>query len=131
MQTIPKDIARVGPPGVSILVRPQARGKFLFAGDSKVLIRGVTYGAFRPDAAGREYHEPDVIERDFAQIAAAGFNAVRIPHTTPPPPLLYAPARHRPRAFTGLSAYQYLGFLIDAQMCSGEVADVVRRRVQP
>ena len=131
MQTIPKDIARVGPPGVSILVRPQARGKFLFAGDSKVLIRGVTYGAFRPDAAGREYHEPDVIERDFAQIAAAGFNAVRIPHTTPPPALLDAAARHGLRVMIGLSAEQYLGFLIDGKKRQGEIADLIRRTVQP
>ena len=123
MQTIAKDIARPGSPGVSILVRPQARGKFLFAGDSKILIRGVTYGAFRPDAAGREYHEPDVIERDFVQMAAAGVNAVRIPHTTPPPALLDAAARHGLRVMIGLSAEQYLGFLIDGKKRQGEIAD--------
>src|SRR5213594_1903412 len=45
------------------LVRPRVRGKFLFAGDDKLYVRGVTYGAFRPDPAGREYRRPDVIDR--------------------------------------------------------------------
>ncbi|HTE03395.1 MAG TPA: glycosyl transferase, partial [bacterium] len=113
MQTIAKDVARPVPPGVSVLVRPQVRGKFIVTGQETLFVRGVTYGAFRPDAAGQEYHEPDVIERDFVQMAAAGVNAVRIPHTTPPPALLDAAARHGLRVMIGLSAEQYLGFLID------------------
>ena len=71
-------------PCVPALVPPQVRGKFLFAGDEKLYVRGVTYGAFQPDASGHEYHDPNVIERDFAQMAANGINTVRIPHTMPP-----------------------------------------------
>ena len=37
------------------LVRPTAHGKFLFAGDRKLYVRGVTYGTFRPNADGDEY----------------------------------------------------------------------------
>ena len=37
--------------------RPTVRGKFLFVGDQKLYLRGVTYGAFRPDARGNEYLE--------------------------------------------------------------------------
>src|SRR2546429_632132 len=62
-------------------VRPCVRGKFLFVGDEKLYVRGVTYGAFTPDAAGNEYHDLATVERDFAQMAANGINAVRIPHT--------------------------------------------------
>ena len=113
VQTIAPVIPRHSPPGVPVLVRPQVRGKFIFAGDSKLFVRGVTYGAFRPNAAGQEYHDPDAIERDFAQMAEAGVNAVRIPHTTPPTALLDAAARHDLRVMVGLSAEQYLGFLID------------------
>src|SRR5437773_1972805 len=40
---------------VLALARPTIRGKFLAAGGSKLYVRGVTYGAFEPDAAGREY----------------------------------------------------------------------------
>src|SRR5437899_10969189 len=64
--------------------RPRAGGKFLFAGDEKLYVRGVTYGAFRPDPEGHEYLDLPQIERDFAQMAANGINAVRIPHTMPP-----------------------------------------------
>src|SRR5947209_6949908 len=65
-------------------LRPRVQGKFLYLGSEKLYIRGVTYGAFRPDKEGREYTDFAQIDRDFAQMAASGFNAVRIPHTTPP-----------------------------------------------
>jgi O-antigen biosynthesis protein len=93
--------------------RPAIHGKFLVAGERKIYVRGVTYGAFRPDANGNEYHDLDIIDRDFAQMAANGFNAVRIPHTMPPRSLLDAGYRHGLWVMVGLSAEQYLGFVID------------------
>ena len=33
-------------------------GKFLFAGDVKLYVRGVTYGPFQPDEDGCFYHTP-------------------------------------------------------------------------
>src|SRR5919204_1086971 len=93
--------------------RPAVRGKFLVVGNQKLFVRGVTYGAFRPDADGNEYHDRDRIERDFAQMAADGFNTVRIPHTMPPRSLLNAAHRHGLRVMVGLSAEQYLGYVID------------------
>ena len=41
--------------------RPKVQGKFLFVGDEKLWIRGVTYGTFRPDADGNEYHDPETV----------------------------------------------------------------------
>src|SRR5262249_49763097 len=93
--------------------RPAIRGKFLFVGEQKLYVRGVTYGAFRPDAHGNEYWDLDAIERDFAKMAEMGINAVRIPHATPPPSLLDAAHRHGLWVMVGLSAEQYLGFVID------------------
>src|SRR6266571_4534280 len=93
--------------------RPAVHGKFLASGDRKIYVRGVTYGAFRPDAQGHEYHDLDVIERDFAQMAANGFNAVRIPHTMPPRALLDVAYRHGLWVMVGLSAEQLIGFIID------------------
>src|SRR5438094_9239977 len=93
-----------------VLPRPLVRGKFIFVGDEKFYVRGVTYGAFCPDASGHEYHDLDVIERDFAQMAANGINAVRIPHTTPPRSLLDVAQRHGLRAPVGLSAEQAVAF---------------------
>src|SRR5262245_17182510 len=63
--------------------RLRAGGKFLFAGAEKLTVRGVTYGTFRPTAAGDEFPEPTVVERDFRLMAANGINAVRT--YTPPP----------------------------------------------
>ena len=118
------------PTGVPTLVRPRARGKFIFAGDEKFYVRGVSYGAFHPDASGREYHDLDVIERDFAQMQANGINTVRIPHTTPPRSLLDVAQRHGLRVMVGLSAEQYLGFLIDRKKSLFEIEAMVRAKVR-
>jgi len=117
-------------PCVPALVPPQVRGKFLFAGDEKFYVRGVTYGAFQPDASGHEYHDPNVIERDFAQMAANGINTVRIPHTMPPRSLLGAARRHGLRVMVGLSAEQYLGFLVDRKKSVADIEALVRAKVR-
>ena len=100
-------------PPAPLVARPSVRGKFFFVGDQKLYLRGVTYGAFEPDADGREYRDLGRIDRDFAQMAASGINAVRIPHTMPPRALLDVAQRHGLRVMVGLSAEQYVGYLID------------------
>ncbi|PYS55019.1 MAG: hypothetical protein DMG13_05790, partial [Acidobacteria bacterium] len=47
------------------LERPVVRGKFLYCGDRKLWVRGISYGTFRPDEHGSEFHDPERIERDF------------------------------------------------------------------
>src|SRR6266478_2696806 len=64
------------PPTRPLEGRATVRGKFLFVGDQELYVRGVTYGAFEPDADGREYRDLGRIDRDFAQMAASGINAV-------------------------------------------------------
>jgi GT2 family glycosyltransferase len=110
-------------------VRLEARGKFLFTGDEKFYVKGVTYGAFRPDDRGREYQDFRKIETDFAQITANGFNAVRIPHTTPPRSLLDAALRHGLRVMVGLSAEQFVGYLIDRKKAP-DVEEIIRSKVR-
>jgi len=109
--------------------RPAAHGKFLYCAGEKLHVRGVTYGAFAPDADGREYRFHETIERDFERMAAAGFNAVRIPHTMPPVTLLDAAARHGLHVMVGLSAEQYVGHLADPRGAP-DVEAIVREKVR-
>jgi GT2 family glycosyltransferase len=111
--------------------RPCVRGKSIFVGDRKLVVRGATYGAFRPDENGNEFHDLERIDRDFAQMAANGMNAVRIPHTTPPPELLDVALRHGLRVMVGLSAEQQIGFLIDRKYAEARAIEAkVRARVR-
>lgn len=53
-------------------------GKFIYAGDEKLYVRGVTYGTFRPGPDGREQHDPSQVAPDFAEMREAGINAARL-----------------------------------------------------
>ena len=79
----------VVPPHTRADPRPCARGKFIFIGDQKFYVRGVTYGTFRPREAGDEYPDPEIVEQDFALMGLNGLNAVRT-YTVPPRWLLDA-----------------------------------------
>ncbi len=94
--------------------RPEVRGKFLYLGDEKLWVRGVTYGTFRPTADGTEYPNPEVVEHDFAQVAANGFNAIRT-YSMPPRRLLDAAQRHSLRVMVGLSWEQHIAFFDDKE----------------
>ena len=110
--------------------RPRVSGKFLFVDDQKFYVKGVSYGAFRPDAQKREYWDFKQIERDFAQMAANGINTVRIPHTMPPRTLLDIAQTHGLHVMVGLSAEQYVGFLIDRGKKRPDVGKLVRQKVR-
>jgi hypothetical protein len=60
----------------------------------------VTYGTFEPGENGQEYR-PGAVERDFADMAASGINAVRT-YTVPPLWLLDAAGRNGLRVLVGL-----------------------------
>jgi beta-galactosidase/beta-glucuronidase len=105
-------------------------GRFLFIGEEKFYAKGVNYGAFRPDAEKREYRNIDQIERDFAQMEACGINTLRIPHTMPPCSLLDAALRHGLRVMVGISAEQYVGYLVDTQKACPNLEAIVLERVR-
>ncbi len=98
----------------SATLRPCVRGKFLFLGNTKFYIRGVTYGPFRPDEHGNEYRDPQVVERDFVQMAANGMNVVRT-YTVPPRWLLDAAVQHGLLVMVGLPWEQHVTFLDDEE----------------
>lgn len=110
---------KVVPPVDDTTHRPCVRGKFLFVGEAKFYVRGVTYGPFRPEPddspfAGSEYHTPDQVDHDFAQMAACGINTVRV-YTVPPRWLLDIAASHGLRVFIGMPWEQHILFLDSRQ----------------
>jgi O-antigen biosynthesis protein len=104
------------------VARPEVRGKFLYAGDRKLYLRGVTYGTFRPDGEGFEYGDERIVEHDFEQMSAAGVNAVRT-YTVPPRWLLDAALRHGLYVMVGVPWEQHVAFLDDA----GRARSIERR----
>jgi GT2 family glycosyltransferase len=92
--------------------RPRVHGKFLFVGDEKFWIRGVTYGTFKPDHSGVQFPPIDIVERDFRAIADAGLNTIRV-YTVPPLWLVHAAAEFGLRVLIGLPWEQHVTFLDD------------------
>jgi GT2 family glycosyltransferase len=99
-------------------------GKFLTLAENKFYARGVTYGTFRPGAYDNQYSDPVVVDRDFAQMAANGVNAVRI-YTVPPRWLLDTAQRHGLRVMVGLPWEEHITFLDD-----GERSRSIEQRVR-
>jgi O-antigen biosynthesis protein len=100
-----------------------ARGRFLFDGDTKLWVRGVTYGTFRPDADGREYPRSPRLDEDLRAIAASGFNTIRT-YTLPPRDVLDAAWRHGLRVLVGLAWEQHVAFLDEGWRARSIVARV-------
>jgi len=109
-------------------VRPQVEGKFIFVGNEKFYVRGVTYGPFRPDENGCEYHTPEMVDRDFAQMAENGINAVRT-YTIPPKWLLDVAQRHGLRVMVGLPWEEHITFL-ETKKLADDIESRVRKSVQ-
>jgi len=90
--------------------RPAARGKFLWLGDEKLYVRGVTYGTFCPNGDGHQFPPRDLVAADFSHMAANGLNAVRT-YTVPPRWLLDAALEHGLWVTVGLPWEQHVDFL--------------------
>ncbi len=108
---VPIDIGPPAPRG-NRRNRPAVRGKFVFLGDEKLHVRGVTYGTFRPAEDGSEFPLPDVVERDCAMMAANGVNSVRT-YTVPPRWMLDAALRHQLHVLVGIPVERHIGYLTD------------------
>ncbi|MEA2311575.1 MAG: hypothetical protein QOE28_1543 [Solirubrobacteraceae bacterium] len=92
--------------------RPRIDGKLLAVGDRRLTLRGVTYGTFAPAADGGRFPSQATVEADFAAMAAAGVNAVRV-YTPPPCRLLDAAYEHGLWILAGLPWEQHVAFLAD------------------
>jgi O-antigen biosynthesis protein len=93
--------------------RPEVRGKFLWVGNEKLYLRAVTYGPFRPDTLGDTYPSPEIMEHDFALMAAHGINAIRT-YNAPPRRLLDEAQAHGLWVMVGLQGERHFAFLDDS-----------------
>ena len=106
--------------------RAAVDGKFLATGGDRFLVKGVAYGTFAPDAAGRQFPAAATVADDFARMRKAGLNTVRT-YTAPDPGLLDAAARHGLRVMVGLPWPQHLAFLDDPDLCRRIRGDIIAR----
>ena len=88
------------------------KGKFLYSGNEKFYIKGVTYGTFAPDTEGFQFPSAEQVEKDFSMMKAAGFNAVRT-YTVPSTQLLDIALKHDLKVMVGLPWEQHITFLDD------------------
>jgi GT2 family glycosyltransferase len=114
-------------PTPAIDARPEVHGKFFRVGGQKLYLRGVTYGPFAPAHDG-ELYDPVRAREDFAAMAAAGINTVRL-YTPPPNWLLDLAAERGVYVLAGLAWEQHVTFLDDrhranaiVERVAGEVA---------
>jgi glycosyltransferase involved in cell wall biosynthesis len=108
--------------------RPRVRGKFLFLGEEKFWVKGVTYGTFAQDENGIERFVPQIVEEDFATIAENGFNAVRT-YTVPPRWVLDVAWKNGLRVIVGIPVEVPMA-LIDEPGKPAEIVDWVRKQLR-
>src|SRR6266704_1102665 len=90
-------------------------GKFLWVGQEKLYVRGVTYGTFRPGMDGSAFPSPKVVEHDFSLMSANGVNAVRT-YTPPPHWLLEIALKCNLRVLVGMQGERHYTFLHEKKM---------------
>jgi GT2 family glycosyltransferase len=93
----------------ALRVRPSAQGKFLFADEGKLFVRGVTYGTFRPSAEHAEFPPHATVRLDFRAMAEEGINAVRT-YTVPPLWLLDEASAAGLRVLVGIPTESMVAF---------------------
>lgn len=133
---------------ICFTTRPCVRGKFLFVGDEKFFVRGVTYGTFRPQPTpqttqqptpqpaqqgapqdeGVQFPSPDIVKRDFALMQQNSINCLRV-YTIPPQWLLDCAQRHCLRVMVGLPWEQHIAFLNNPE-CAREIEERMHNQVK-
>ena len=93
----------------------RVQGKFFFVGERKHFIKGVTYGPFPQGSHGAQFPDYTTVDTDFALMAEAGINTVRV-FTVPPIWLLDAAERAGLKLLVGLPWSQHIAFLDSVAM---------------
>ena len=104
-------------------VSPKPRGKFLWSGNEKLWVKGVTYGTFHPRDDNGEY-DRSVVETDFLLMKQNHINSIRT-YTIPPRWMLDLAESHHIRVFVGFPWEEHIAFLDDAS-----IARSIRERLK-
>lgn len=113
---------------IELLPALEVKGKFIHVDGNKFMMRGVTYGTFRPDACDNQFPEGSQVDKDFELMAAKGINTVRV-YTVPPCYVLDAAQRNHIMVMVGLPWHQHLTFL-DTRESVEAVYSAVRQGVR-
>ncbi len=117
------NLTREGENNFLYTTRPQVKGKFIYCGNEKFFIKGVTYGTFAPSENHGQFPPEQQLDADFRQMSDNGFNSVRT-YTVPPTFLLNAASRHNLRVMVGLPWEQHIAFLDDDKRVQNIIANV-------
>jgi glycosyltransferase involved in cell wall biosynthesis len=108
--------------------RPRVKGRFLFLGDQKFFVKGVTYGPFPPDKNGDFLPAPEQVEADFRQMRESGVNTIRV-YWVPPVWLLDLALKHGVWVMIGVPWPQHICFLDQWEVQEG-VKNTIREAVR-
>ncbi len=108
--------------------RITVKGKFLFDGNEKFYVKGVTYGTFEPDKNGSQFPTPEIADYDFKMMHANGINCLRT-YTVPPDHILDLASKHQLRVMVGLPWEQHITFLDDPKTISS-IVERTRKEVE-
>ena len=114
--------------GPKKMQRLTVKGKFLFETNKKFLIKGVTYGTFRPDEQGYQFPQKEIVQKDFALMTSNQINTVRI-YTVPPVWLLDIAQEHGLRIMVGLPWEQHIAFF-NYKGTTRKIKNRIRREVR-
>ncbi len=129
MNTVPRSTSNIElSPTLTKYPRPRVKGKFIFIGDEKFYVRGVTYGTFRPDEKGNEYPKPEIIEKDFEMMVSNRINAIRT-YSVPPLWLLDFAQEKGLHVMVGMPWEQHITFL-DEKKRTRNIVERIRAGVR-
>ena len=116
------------PPPLRTELEPvEVRAKFLFEGDKKFFLKGVTYGPFAPDADGHFFGPPEGARRDFELLREMGANLLRV-YYVPPRWFLDLAREFGLRLLISIPWAEHVEFLNHKGM-RRQIIDTVRRSV--
>jgi len=134
IRPVDPEIARITMPGQQANMpvaneQVYVEGKFLKQNGKPFIIKGVTYGTFKPDTDGHQYPEPETVNKDFLAMKFAGVNTVRV-YTVPPVWLLDTAAHHGLKVIIGLCWEQHIVDFVEqsrARKIFASVSEQVRQ----